>query len=44
MPGLRQAGDVIDLDNPPFFVDRVKDAVPDSSPGRQAQAAARFLM
>jgi hypothetical protein len=32
MPGLRQAGDVIDLDYPPFFVDRVEDAVP---PGPQ---------
>jgi hypothetical protein len=26
--GLRQAGDVIDLDYPPFFIDRVEDAVP----------------
>jgi hypothetical protein len=33
MPGLRQAGDVVDLDYPPFFVDRVEDAVP---PGPQA--------
>jgi hypothetical protein len=32
MPGLRQAGDVVDLDNPPFFIDRVEDAVP---PGPQ---------
>jgi hypothetical protein len=32
MPGLRQAGDVVDLDYPPFFVDRVEDAVP---PGPQ---------
>ncbi len=28
MPGLRQAGDVVDLDYPPFFLDRVEDAVP----------------
>jgi hypothetical protein len=27
MPELRQAGDVIDLDYPPF-IDRVEDAVP----------------
>jgi hypothetical protein len=33
MPGLRQAGDVVDLDYLPFFVDRVEDAVP---PGPQA--------
>jgi len=33
MPGLRQAGDVIDLDNLPFFINRVEDAVP---PGPQA--------
>ena len=33
MPGLRQAGDVVDLDYPPFFIDRVEDAVP---PGPQA--------
>jgi hypothetical protein len=26
MPGLRQAGSVIDLGYPPFFIDRVKDA------------------
>jgi len=25
---LRQAGDVVDLDCPPFFIDRVEDAVP----------------
>src|ERR1700736_5263090 len=31
--GLRQAGDVVDLDYPLFFVDRVEDAVP---PGPQA--------
>jgi hypothetical protein len=28
LPGLRQAGDVVDLDHPPFFIDRVEDAVP----------------
>jgi len=28
MPGLGQAGDVVDLDYPPFFIDRVEDAVP----------------
>jgi Beta-eliminating lyase len=33
MPGLRQAGDRVDLDYPPLFVDRVEDAVP---PGPQA--------
>jgi len=33
MPGLRQASDVVDLDYPPSFIDRVKDAVP---PGPQA--------
>ena len=32
MPGLQQAGDVVDLDYPPFFLDRVEDAVP---PGPQ---------
>ncbi len=33
MPWLRQAGDVVDLDYQPFFIDRVEDAVP---PGSQA--------
>ncbi len=33
MPGLREAGDVVDLDYPPFFTDRAEDAVP---PGPQA--------
>ena len=33
MPGLRQAGDVVDLDYSLFFVDRAEDAVP---PGPQA--------
>jgi hypothetical protein len=28
IPGLRQADDVVDLDYPPFFIDRVEDAVP----------------
>ena len=32
-PGLWQAGDVVDLDYPLFFIDRVEDAVP---PGPQA--------
>jgi hypothetical protein len=40
MPGLRQAGDVIDLDYPPFLVDRVEDAVP---PGPQAPQIRRPL-
>src|SRR5690242_15139019 len=31
-PGLRQAGGVVDLDYPPFFVDRVEDAL---APGPQ---------
>jgi hypothetical protein len=33
IPGLREAGDVVDLDYPPFLIDRVEDAVP---PGPQA--------
>ena len=33
MRELRQASDVVDLDYPPFFIDRVEDAVP---PGPQA--------
>jgi hypothetical protein len=33
MPGRRQAGDVVDLDYPPFFINRLEDAVP---PGPQA--------
>ena len=32
-PGLRQAGDMVNLDHPPFFIDRVEDALP---PGPQA--------
>jgi hypothetical protein len=28
MPGLREAGYVVDLDFPPFLVDRAEDAVP----------------
>jgi hypothetical protein len=31
--GLRQAGDVVDLDYPPSFIDRIEDAIP---PGPQA--------
>jgi len=38
MPGLRQAGDVVDLDYPPFFIDRVENAVP---PGPQAPQVRR---
>jgi len=34
----RQAGDVVDLDCPPFFIDRAKDAVP---PGPQAAQVRR---
>jgi hypothetical protein len=30
MRGLRQADDMIDLDYPPFFIDRAEDAVPSS--------------
>ena len=30
MRELRQAGDMVDLDYPPFFIDRVEDAVPSS--------------
>ena len=33
MRELRQASDMVDLDYPPFFTDRVEDAVP---PGPQA--------
>jgi hypothetical protein len=28
MPGLRQADDAVDLDYPPFFIDRAEDVVP----------------
>jgi hypothetical protein len=38
VPRLRQAGDVVDLDCPPFFIDRVKNAVP---PGPQAAQVRR---
>jgi hypothetical protein len=38
MRELRQAGDVVDLDCPPFFIDRVEDAVP---PGPQAPQIGR---
>ena len=40
MPVLRQAGDVVDLDYPPFFVDRVEDAEP---PGPQAPQIRRSV-
>jgi hypothetical protein len=33
MRELRQASDMVDLDYPPFFIDRVEDAV---APGPQA--------
>jgi hypothetical protein len=33
MRDLRQASDMVDLDYPPFFIDRVEDAV---APGPQA--------
>ena len=33
IPALREAGNVVDLDYPLFFIDRVEDAVP---PGPQA--------
>jgi len=39
-PGLRQAGDMVDLDYSPFFVDRVEDAVP---PGPQAPQIRRSV-
>jgi hypothetical protein len=38
--GLRQAGDVVYLDYPPFFIDRVEDAVP---PGPQAPQIQRSV-
>ena len=38
LPGLRQAGNVVDLDYQPFFIDRVEDAVP---PGPQAPQVRR---
>ncbi len=40
MPGLRQAGDVVHLDYPPFFIDRVEDTVP---PGPQAPQIRRSV-
>jgi len=40
MPGLRQAGDVVDLDCLPFFIDRVEDVVP---PGPQAPQIRRSV-
>ncbi len=41
MPGLRQAGDVVDLDYPLFFVDRVEDAVPPRPAGAASPATVR---
>ena len=40
MPGLWQAGNMVDLDYPPFFVDRAEDAVP---PGPQAPQIRRSV-
>ena len=34
-PGLRQAGDVVDPDYPPFFIDRAEDAAPASPQAAQ---------
>jgi len=41
MPGLRQAGDVVDLDYPPFFIDRVEDAVPPDTQAPQIRRPVR---
>ena len=41
MPGLRQAGDVVDLNYPSFFVDRVEDAVPPGPQGPQIRRPVR---
>ena len=41
MPGLWQAGDVVDLDYPPFFIDRVEDAVPPSPQAPQIRRPVR---
>jgi hypothetical protein len=34
-PGLRQAGDMVDLDYPPFFIDREEDDA--VLPGRRSR-------
>ena len=41
VPGLRQAGDVVDLNYPPFFVDCVEDAVPSGPQAPQIWRAVR---
>ena len=38
---LRQAGDVVDLDCPPFFIDRVEDAGPPGPQAPQIRGAVR---
>ena len=38
MAGLRQAGDVVDLDYLRFFIDRVEDAVPPRAQAPQIPA------
>jgi hypothetical protein len=41
VPGLQQAGDVVDLDYPPFFIERVEDAVPPSPQAPQIRRSVR---
>jgi hypothetical protein len=41
MSGLRQAGDVVDLDDPLFLIDRVEDAVPPSPQAPQIRRPVR---
>jgi hypothetical protein len=41
MPELRQAGHVVDLDYPPFFIDRLDDAVPPRPPAPQIRRPIR---
>jgi hypothetical protein len=41
MPGPRQAGDVVDLDCTPFFIDGVEDAVPRGPQARQIRRPVR---
>jgi hypothetical protein len=43
---LRQAGDVVDLDCPPFFIDRVEDAVPSGpkAPAQMTRKIARMAL
>jgi len=40
MRELRQAGDVVDLDCTPFFIDRVEDAVASGPQAPESQSAA----